>query len=72
MRKGLEPTKGDVAHTLAKAGIAAIPIVGSPLAELFAAIISAPLMKRRDHWIEEIAAGLERLQERVNSPADQS
>lgn len=66
MKKRLKQTKGDYAHTLVKAGISATPIVGSPLAELFAAIIAPPLAKRRDAWIEEIADGLTQLQEQVH------
>jgi hypothetical protein len=62
----LRPTKGDWAHTLTKAGISAVPFVGSPAAELFAALIVAPLAKRRDEWIESIARDLEALEERVD------
>jgi hypothetical protein len=39
---------GDIAHTSTKAGLSAIPLVGGPAAEIFAAIITPPLTKRRD------------------------
>jgi hypothetical protein len=57
---------GDVAHTLTKAGLSAIPVVGGPAAELFSAIIVPPLAKRRDEWIESVVEGLKALEERVN------
>lgn len=58
-------TRGDTAHTLAKAGLSSIPVVGGPAAELFSAIIIPPLTKRRDEWVESIAKGLKELEEKV-------
>ena len=57
---------GDVVHTLAKAGLSAIPTVGGPAAELFSSIIIPPLSRRRDEWIESIAEGLEALEEKID------
>jgi len=57
---------GDVVHTIAKAGISAIPMVGGPAAELFSSIIIPPLSRRRDEWIESIAEGLEALEEKID------
>lgn len=54
----------DIAHTIVKAGISAIPGIGGPAAELFSEIIVPPLCKRRDKWIEEIAEGLTKLEEK--------
>ncbi len=64
-KKALRPTKGDVAHTVAKTALSAIPVVGGPAAEIFAAIIAPPLSKRRDKWIEEIASAVKELQDQV-------
>ena len=58
---------GDVAYTLAKAGLSSIPVIGGPAKELFSAIIAPPLSKRRDKWIESIATGLKTLEEKVDS-----
>jgi hypothetical protein len=63
--KELKPSSGDLAHTIAKAGLSAIPVIGGPAAELFSAIIVTPLSKRRDKWILSIAEGLKRLEEEV-------
>jgi single-stranded DNA-specific DHH superfamily exonuclease len=54
---------GDVIHTLTKAGLSAIPVIGGPAAEIFSAVIVPPLTKRRDEWIESIADGLIELEE---------
>jgi len=59
--------KGDTVHTIVKASIAAIPYIGGPAAELFAAIIQPPLTKRRDEWIEYIAEGLKLLEEKFEN-----
>ncbi|MDO8736408.1 MAG: hypothetical protein Q7K29_04925 [Thermoleophilia bacterium] len=56
-------TKGDVAHTLVKSGLSAIPIVGGPASELFAAIVMPPLERRRITWMEEVGQELKRLHE---------
>jgi hypothetical protein len=58
-------TKSDIEHTLIKAGLSAIPIVGGSAAELFGSLIVPPLEKRRDEWIKSIAEGLINLQEKV-------
>ncbi|MBZ5668115.1 MAG: hypothetical protein LAO04_00065 [Acidobacteriia bacterium] len=67
--KNLQPPKpggGDIAHTVVKAGLSAIPIVGGPAAELFSALLAPPLAKRRDNWVRSIAEGLEELEEKVS------
>ena len=56
---------GDWVHTIVKAGISAIPIVGGSAAELFAALIAPPLAKRRDEWLKSIAEGLKDLEDRI-------
>lgn len=61
-----KPSKGDTAHTLAKVVVSAIPWVGGPAAELFSAIITPPLTKRRDEWIESIGNGLKDLSIKVD------
>lgn len=60
-----EPTAGDTAHTLTRAGLSAIPIVGGPAAELFSMILFPPLTRRRDEWVQSIADGLTELEEKV-------
>jgi hypothetical protein len=55
---------GDTAHTLAKAGLSMVPLVGGPIAELLE-FITPPITKRRDEWMETIAQRLKMLEERV-------
>lgn len=60
-----KPSKGDVAHTIVRAGLSAVPVVGGPAAELFSAIIVPPLTKRRDEWVESIGRELQELEKKV-------
>lgn len=56
---------GDVAHTLVKAGLSAIPVLGGPAAEIFSAIVVPPLSNRRDEWIDSIVKGLNLLEKKI-------
>jgi len=55
-------SKGDVAHTIAKAGLSAIPIVGGPAAELFQLVIQPPLERRRHAWMAYVGEKLKELE----------
>ena len=58
MPKKLEvPSRGaeDVAHSLLKAGVSAVPFVGGTTAELFAALVQPPLERRRDEWMHSVS-----------------
>jgi hypothetical protein len=44
-------TTGDWIHAIAKAAMSAVPVVGSPAAELFGFLVVAPASKRKDEWI---------------------
>lgn len=57
-----EPSIGDAAHLVVKAALSAIPYAGGPAAELFAALVTPPLEKRRQEWMEHVSAALRRLQ----------
>jgi hypothetical protein len=59
-------TVGDAAHTLVRAGLSMLPIVGGPAVELLSAVITPPIARRRDEWIVSIAAGLQTLAEKVD------
>ncbi len=52
----------DIAHTGAKAALNIIPIVGGTVAEIFNAIITPPLEKRRQEWMESVVAALQKLE----------
>lgn len=66
-KKKPKPKASDIAHSVVKAGLSAIPFVGGPAAELFNTIIAPPLAKRRDEWMESIADGLRDLEEKVEN-----
>jgi hypothetical protein len=61
-----KPSHGDIAHTLVRAGISAVPIVGGSANELFSSIITPPLTKRRDEWVHSIAIRLIELEKTVD------
>lgn len=56
-------TAKDIAHSLVKGGLGAIPVVGSLATEIFGLIVTPPLEKRRAEWMNEIAAKLKELEE---------
>ena len=56
----------DKIHIAGKALISAVPWIGGPAAEIFAAVITQPLSKRKDEWILSIATGLISLKEKVD------
>ena len=60
-------TRGDFVHTLVKAGLSAVPVVGGSAAEVFALIIAPPLEKRRDEWLQELADIVNELERRQPS-----
>jgi hypothetical protein len=63
--KGFKPTKTDIAHTLTKAGLSSIPLVGGAAAELMNLIWEPALSKRRDEWLKGLAENLQNLEEKV-------
>jgi hypothetical protein len=57
------PDGRDTSRTLIKAGAAAVPIVGGPVAELVE-LIRSPIERRRDEWLRDLAARVANLEER--------
>lgn len=62
----LGATKVDAVHTILKAALSTVPLVGGPAAELFSALVTPPLARRRDQWVKEIAQALKELQGKVD------
>ncbi|MGB7129832.1 MAG: hypothetical protein WBD59_03425 [Candidatus Sulfotelmatobacter sp.] len=60
-----ERSREDVALTIAKAGLSAIPVVGGPVAELFGLVVTPALDRRREEWMHSVAGRLEELEGRV-------
>lgn len=52
---------GDKAHTLARAGLQAIPVVGGAASELFTELVQPPLARRQRAWCEKVGEALSRL-----------
>jgi hypothetical protein len=58
-----KPSTGDIAYAAAKAGLGSIPILGSAATELFGLIVTPPLEKRRQKWMNDVAEKLKALEE---------
>jgi hypothetical protein len=64
--RGLEVPRvslGDRVHAVIRAGLGAIPIGGQAAIELFGALITPPLEKRRNEWMRSVGELLARLAE---------
>lgn len=64
MEQQPKPGTGDVIHTITKAGLSAIPVVGGPAAVFFAALITPPIIKRRDAWVDSLGQDILKLKEK--------
>jgi len=56
---------GDATHAVTRAGLGVIPFAGTAAIELLNVIVTPPLEKRRNQWMEEIGKGLATLEERM-------
>lgn len=54
-----KPTLTDSAHTLTKAGLSMIPVVGGPAVEFFQHLVQPPLERRRNEWMNAIGEKLQ-------------
>ena len=62
----LEPpvmTKGDAAHAITRAGLAAIPLFGGTAVELFQHLLQPPLERRRSEWMAAVGEKLKELED---------
>ena len=57
-----KPKKEDIKYAIAKAGLASIPIVGAAASELLQLLVTPPLEKRRNAWMEDIGERLANLE----------
>ncbi len=64
-------SKGDVAHAITRSGLGAIPYAGAAATELLNAVITPPLERRRQLWMEEIGNGLRELEEKMGVVLEQ-
>lgn len=61
-----EPAGADLAHGLARAGLAAIPVVGGTITEMESLVLTPALQRRRDDWFKELAEVVDRLQAQID------
>lgn len=57
-------SRGDATHALIRSALGAIPFGGAAAIELFNAIVTPPIEKRRREWMESIGSALNELQSR--------
>jgi hypothetical protein len=67
-RKTTKKSAKEIGYVATKAALAAVPVVGGSLAEIFAYLITEPVAARRDAWVNEIAERLQELEKRLNEP----
>lgn len=72
MEKELRMTKGDYVHTTIKTLLSMIPVVGTPTAEAFNMIITPPLEKRKEVWINDVVEKLCELEDKYEGISVQS
>lgn len=65
IEKDFKHTVSDYIYAATNASISSIPVVGSFASETLHLVISAPIEKRKEKWILNIAESLEELQEKV-------
>lgn len=65
-----DSTTGDHVHTLARAGVGSLPVIGAAATELFQKLIVPPLEKRRQEWMEFVALGLRELEQKQKCVID--
>ncbi|MBL8823790.1 MAG: hypothetical protein JNJ77_14470 [Planctomycetia bacterium] len=73
MKDSLLPPKPeirDTIHTLLRALISTIPIVGGPAVEIFNAILTPPIERRKNEWMCNVAQDLAQLQQNDDSLVD--
>jgi hypothetical protein len=58
-----EPSKGDAAHAVGRCLLSLIPYLGGPAVELFSALVTPPLERRREDWMRNIGEALRDLHE---------
>ncbi len=58
MKDKIKITQKDVAYSLAKATLGSLPYAGAAASELFALLVTPPLERRRNEWMENIGARL--------------
>lgn len=57
---------GDAAHEVGRAIVAAVPAVGGPLQVLYENVFQAPLDRRKQAWLEELAGVVSELEQRID------
>jgi len=60
-----EPAEADTAQAIAKAGIAAIPVIGVPINQVLSLVLTPAVGRRRDEWLKELADALDEMEKEV-------
>lgn len=54
--------KKDIAYSIVKAGVGSVPIVGAAASEILNLLVTPPLEKRRNEWMENIGERIKELE----------
>jgi hypothetical protein len=63
----LGPSGGDAAHAAVRSLLSAIPVAGGAAVELFSAIVTPPIERRRREWMRNVGEALAELQSKVHT-----
>jgi hypothetical protein len=66
MSESIGDLPGRSAAEVVKAGLAGVPLVGGPIAELFQLAIGPSLDRRREEWFNHLAAAVDELRQRLD------
>ena len=58
-----DKSAGDYVYAAVKAGLASVPVAGGAASEIFVAVVTPPLEKRRTEWMHDVGEGLRRLEQ---------
>jgi hypothetical protein len=60
-----EPAQADAVQAVARAAIAAVPVIGGTITELLSLVLSPAVERRKDEWLKELADALGELESKV-------
>ena len=59
--------RADHGHATVRSGLGTIPFAGQAAVEIFNALLTPPIEKRRNHWMQSVASAIQELQKKENT-----
>lgn len=61
-----EAESGDIPEAIARAGLAAIPVLGGPISEMISLVLAPSVERRRGEWLKDLADVVDELENRFS------